>query len=349
MATIRDVAKEAGVSVATVSRVINEKGYVHKDTKRKVLDAIRKLNFQPNPVARGLASKKTGTIAVILPDIMNPFFSTLARAVEDTARSMQYTVIFCNSDDQRPKEQDYIRILQKKYIDGIIFASHHLQEKDVAYMRENEIPFIVLDRAPTQKGCQVIRVNNFKGAVIATEHLLEIGCQKIAHIAGPQSLLTARERLNGYLETVKDLPWFQSDFIVESDFSLEGGKQAALRLITNHPDVDGIFVGNDLMAIGVLKTLFRLGYRVPEDIAVCGFDGIELTEMTEPELTTIVQPIYELGKMAVVQLLDQIKGKKTIHSYIELDVHLVQRASTRRSVSSNVKEAKDCGSRKFKH
>jgi LacI family transcriptional regulator len=178
-------------------------------------------------------------------------------------------------------------------------------------------------------------VNNFKGAVLATRHLLEIGCRKVAHIAGPQSLLTARERLNGYLETVKDLPWFRSDLIVESDFSLEGGKQAVLRLISDHPDVDGIFAGNDLMAIGALKTLYRMGYRVPEDIAVCGFDGIELTEMTEPELTTVKQPIYELGRLAVVHLLEQINSKKAKDSFIELDVRLVQRASTKRSASNN--------------
>jgi LacI family transcriptional regulator len=331
MATIRDVAKLAGVSVATVSRVLNKNGYVNKETEQKVMKAIEQLHYQPNAVARGLAGKQTGTIALILPDIANPFFPEIARAVEDVAQRYGYTVILCNSDDQGHKEQSYIEVLQKKYIDGIIFASNTLGEEDVKNMRRKNIPVVVLDRAPNRQLCSVIRSQNYEGAKLAVQHLLDAGCQRIAHIYGPQDFVTAKERLEGYEDSVRQFPWYTPSLMVPGYFRLEGGLKAVRDLLARHPDVDGIFAGNDLMAIGALKGLHQLGIRVPQDVALIGFDGIGLTEITEPELSTVAQPIYEMGSLAAKVLIEKIEtGQKEDRLY-ELDVTLVERDSTRRS------------------
>lgn len=328
MATIRDVARLAGVSVATVSRVLNKNGYVNKETEQKVARAIEQLRYEPNAVARGLAGKQTGTIALILPDISNPFFPEIARGVEDIAQAQGYTVILCNSDDQGSKEKSYIEVLKKKYIDGIIFASNTLEEDDVERMRK--IPLVVLDRAPASGLCSVIRSKNFEGAKLAVNHLLEAGCRKIAHIYGPKEYITAKERMAGYEEAVKSFPWYAPSLMVPGDFRIDGGLMAVQALFDKHPDVDGIFAGNDLMAIGAIKGLRRLGIRVPDDIAVCGFDGIGLTEITEPELTTVAQPIYEMGALATKVLIEKIEqGLGEVKLY-ELDVQLVERNSTRK-------------------
>jgi LacI family transcriptional regulator len=330
MATIRDVAARAGVSVATVSRVLNENGYVNKETEQRVRRAIQELNYRPNMVARGLANRKTGTIAVILPDIKNPFFSELARAVEDTARAGGFTVIFCNCDDLGPRQKSYIEVLRQKYIDGIIMASNRLEEEDVLYMNSNDIPLVVLDRGPGNGDCAVFRSKNADGAKLAVRHLLDAGCRKVAHIAGPEELVTARERLRGYREVAGTFPWFDETLIVPGHFSVDGGKEAVRRLLARHPDVDGIFAGNDLMAIGALKALQRMGIGVPEQVALCGFDGVEMTEWTEPELTTVAQPIYEMGAEATRYLIDRVRGKAEPKATVELDVRLIQRGSTRR-------------------
>lgn len=330
MPTIKDVARLAGVSVATVSRVLNNKGYVNTDTKQKVDEAIAKLQYRPNVVARGLAGKKTGTIALILPDISNPFFPEMARGVEDVASDLGYTVILCNSDDQGDKEKSYIEILKQKFIDGLIFASHTLQPDDIKHISNNGIAMVVLDRAPAADGYCLVRSRNQEGAKLAVQHLLDIGCQKIAHIYGPRETITAQERLMGYEEMVKDLPWYSPSLMVPGNFSIDGGALAVEQLLERHPDVDGIFAANDLMAVGALKRLMKLGIRVPDQMALCGFDGINLTEIIEPELSTIAQPIYDMGATAARLLINKIEGKTLDDQVVEMDVQLLTRQSTNR-------------------
>lgn len=330
MATIRDVAKLAGVSVATVSRVLNRKGYVNSETKQKVEDAIAKLQYHPNAVARGLAGKKTGTIALILPDITNPFFPEMAKGVEDVARSRGYTVILCNSDHQGDREKNYIEILKQKFVDGLIFTSHTLQSEDIKYISENGIEMVVLDRAPAAAGYCLVRSKNRQGASMAVKHLLDVGCKKIAHIYGPQDTITAQERLIGYESMVKDMPWFSPTLMVGGNFQIDGGMKAVEVLLERHPDVDGIFAANDLMAIGALKRLLKMGIKVPDDIAICGFDGIGLTEITDPELTTVAQSIYEMGATAARLVINKIEGVTSEDQVVEMDVQLLPRESTNR-------------------
>ncbi|KGE19312.1 LacI family DNA-binding transcriptional regulator [Paenibacillus wynnii] len=330
MATIRDVAKLAGISVSTVSRYLNKSGYVNAETELNIKNAIDKLNYQPSVVARGLAGKNTKTIALLLPDITNPFFPELARAVEDVATIYGYTVIFCNTDGQVGKEKKYIDALKSKNIDGIIFASNTLGQEDVDKLASFNIPYVCLDRAPTNGTCSVVRSNDLEGGKLAVQHLLDSGCKKIGHIYGPQDLITAKERLIGYEESVRVYDWFSPSLMVPGDFGIEGGKKATEILMKRHPDIDAIFAGNDLMAFGALKVLHRMGIKVPEQVAVIGYDGINMTEITEPELTTIAQPTYDMGALVSRILIKKIEGDIEEDQIHVLDIKLISRDSTRR-------------------
>ncbi|AET66285.1 transcriptional regulator [Desulfosporosinus orientis DSM 765] len=328
MATIRDVARLAGVSVATVSRVINKMESVNPETAGQVLKAIEQLQYEPNAVARGLAGKRMGIIALILPDILNPFFPALARGVEDVAHKKGLTVILGNSDDVGLKESSYIKALKKKYVDGFIFASNTIREEDVEGLRKERIPIVLLDRGLDTASCAVIRSNNRQGAKLAVRHLIEQGCRSIAHIYGPQDFITARERLLGYEEAAGGLKGYSPSLMIPGNFDIESGRKAVEQLLARHSNLDGIFAGNDLMAVGALKALHERGIRVPEQVKVCGFDGIGLAEITEPELTTIAQPVYEMGGLAARILIEEIESGIRDNHLIELDVTLVPRKST---------------------
>ncbi len=329
------MAKLAGVSVSTISRYLNKSGYVNSETEQLIKAAIAKLNYAPNQVARGLAGKKTNTIALILPDISNLFFSDLARAVEDVAATYGYTVIFGNSDDQAVKEKRYIETLKQKYIDGIIFASNTLGHDDAEMLTKLGIPFVCLDRGPSEQNSSVVRSKNKDGAIMAVQHLLDVGCRKIAHIYGPQHLITAKERLIGFEQSVQVFGWYSPTLIEQGDFRIPGGMKATERLLERHPDIDGIFAGNDLMAIGALKALHRMGIQVGKQVAVCGFDGIQTTEITVPELTTIAQPIYDMGALISRLLIKKIEGTLEEDRLYELDVKLIVRDSTFRGKGTN--------------
>ncbi len=322
----------ANVSVATVSRVINNKGYVDANTRKIVLKAIEELNYVPNSVAQVLAGKKMKVIALIVPDISNPFFAELAKAIEEQARQKGYTLFLCNSSEEEQKEFGYIEVLKSKSIDGIIFATHHLNEAMLDHCRD--LPVVLMDRAwikqSLNKDTFVISARNQRGVQLAIRHLLEMGCRKIAHIYGPQQVITARERRLSYQKEVERFSWYSDSLMAPGYFQIEGGRKAIQALLKKHPDIDGVFVGNDTMAIGALKGLHQMKIEVPHQVAICGFDGIQMTRMMEPELTTIAQPIEAMGKKACQILIDLIEGNKKPKQHIEFDVQLIVRGSTKR-------------------
>ncbi|WP_202080630.1 LacI family DNA-binding transcriptional regulator [Caldalkalibacillus salinus] len=336
MATIRDVANLAKVSVATVSRVLNDSGYVNNKTKTRVLEAMRELHYTPSTIARSLNNKRTKTIGLVVPDITNPFFPELARAVEDVAQHDGYTVILCNSDEHVEKERRYFEVLKQKYIDGVILASNADQNPDV-YL---QMPVVVLDRKVNERIPTVVAKNR-EGGRLAVQHLEDVGCTRIAHIAGPQRIKSAEDRKLGYLETVSDQPWYSPDYIVHAEFDIKHSEEATTELLAAHPEIDGIFAGNDLMAVGALKAIHRYGKKVPEDIAIIGFDNISLTTTLVPELSTIAQPLYEMGSLATRLLIQHIEQRGNhehtdqhldhdLNRCYELDIELIVRASTAR-------------------
>lgn len=325
MSTIKDVANEAEVSVATVSRVLNSNGYVNEVTRKKVLNAIKKLDYKPNAVARSLFKKQSKTIALIVPNITNPFFPEVARAIEDVMSSKDYTLILCNSDDQEEKEKKYFEMMKQKYVDGVIIVTSTLTPK---HIEKNGIPIVAVDRF-IDEDTPCVSVNNVEGARQAVRYLKATGCQKIAHIRGPENLCIADERFQGYLMEVQNERWFNGDFVINGNFDIKTTTGVTEKLLKQHLDIDGIFAGNDYMALGVIKAAIKLGKRVPEDLSVIGFDGINLSKLTNPEITTIAQPIYQIGYTAAEMLLDLIEGRPINKFHHQLNVSLSRGKSTK--------------------
>ncbi|MET3696964.1 LacI family transcriptional regulator [Bacillus oleivorans] len=322
MTTIRDVAKQAEVSVATVSRVINKRGYVHEETLKKVEQAIKELNYKPNDVARSLFKKTSNSIGFIIPDITNPFFPQLVRAVESTMIESGYTVILFNSDEVLDHELKLIELMESKYMDGLLVVSNTIT-KD--HLENLTMPVVAIDRV-LDKGIPTVYVDNYKGARQAVQFLIKKGCQKIAYLHGPEKIFTAKERLRGYQDEMEKngLP----TFIYPGNYELKASMMSTIRLLAEHPDVDGIFAGNDVMAVGAIKAASKMGYTIPKELKIIGFDGIDLATAITPELTTMHQPILEIGKKGSELLLQLIAGQSPEKKHYVYDAELVERNST---------------------
>ncbi|MCM3740576.1 LacI family transcriptional regulator [Oceanobacillus luteolus] len=327
--TIREIAKASGVSIATVSRYLNKVSYTSPETEKKIQKVLDEFNYTPNAIARGLAKQKSNTIAFITPDITNPFFPEMIKSIEHVAKKKGYSLLLINTKEEELNQKDFWNNLRSRYVDGFLLAQSELTSEIQDYLSQVNIPFVKIDRAVHAKENNTVSVNNFEGAKMAVNHLVDIGCKAIAHISGPKTVLTAKERLNGYLSAVEDLNL--EPIIFEGDFSLESGKNITEAMLASNQNIDGVFYANDLMAIGALKTFAKQQVPIPQEIAIIGFDGIQLTEMVNPEISTIKQPVVEIGENAVTQLISLIeKPDETINRNVELNVELIVRESSRR-------------------
>ncbi|GAB2565006.1 LacI family DNA-binding transcriptional regulator [Gracilibacillus alcaliphilus] len=306
MATIKDVAKLAGTSTATISRFINKSGYVNEATQKRIELAIKELNYKPNHYARSLSNNKTGLLALIIPDIRNPFFAELSRVIEHQARKENYNIINCNSDNDILKIRKTFIDLEQ-HVDGIMVVgavtSYHVKE-----LSKSKIPFIILD-AYGEGGVSSVSTDNRYGGKLATLHLIEQGYNRVAHIRGPSEASTAIDRYNGYLDALKEKDITYDPVLIQfGDFQIESGYEAMIRFLAlSHPP-DGIFIANDLMAIGALEAVRQHNLKIPDDIGIVGYDNIPLTKVIAPKLTTIQQPIKQIGKKAVENMLLNIKN-----------------------------------------
>lgn len=323
MANIRDVAKEAGLSVATVSRYLNQKGYISQASKDCIEKAIETLNYTPNSVARSLSTKQTNYIGLIVPDIMNPFFPELARAVEDTALTYGYTVVLCNSDGNIEKERHYLDSLKQKYIAGFIITTSSLE----AHHYENlALPIVALDRM-INKSIATVFSNNKEGAYIGTTHLIEKGCQHILCLRGPKGVAPADDRLAGFLKAV-DEQAIKAD-VIDCPFQFEAAEKTTKEMLQKHSSIDGIFASSDVSAAGSLKAAHALGLHVPEDLQIVGFDNISLSNMMTPGLTTIAQDIYKMGAVSARILIKMIEKLPIEHTKVQIPVELIKRGTTK--------------------
>ena len=323
MVNIKDVAKEANISVATVSRYLNQNGYVSKQSTEKIERAIASLNYKPNSIARSLSKQQSNFIGLIVPDIKNPYFPELARAVEDTALAYDYTVVLCNSDEHEDKEKLYVERLSQKYVAGLIVTTS-LVEPD--FYENIHIPIVALDRMITSS-IPSVTTNNVKGAKEGTEHLIACGAQHILCLRGPSGLKTADDRMHGFYEAVKSTN--VEIYVVEAGFDFDMAAAEVERALHEHPQIDGIFASSDSSAIAALKIAHKLGKRVPEDLQIVGFDGISLGEMVSPALTTVGQDLYEIGTAATQLLIAQIEGKRNEHIHKIIDAQLIVRGTTK--------------------
>jgi DNA-binding LacI/PurR family transcriptional regulator len=327
------IAKRAKVSLGTVSHVINGSAAVREPLRQRVLEAINSLGYQPSQLARGLRRDYTNMIGMIIPDITNPFFPALVRAAEDVAYSHLYRLVLCNSDNDPQKEGFYMSELQSYLPAGLLVipaAGSGLREQPVRNGRPT--PMVCIDRKPEGWKGDMVRADNEGGAYAATQHLIDHGHRRIATIAGPQHLTNAQERLSGFRCALKEagvrLP---PEYVVHGQFDRKSGLEAALRLLRPPSRPTAIFAGNDLMAMGALLAVRELGLRCPEDVSIVGFDNLEVSELLQPSLTSVQQPVYRLGSTATELLVQRITGLNDASREITLETELIRRNSVIRN------------------
>ena len=311
MVNITDVAKEAGVSIATVSRVVNDNGYpVRAATRAQVLDAVQRLGFRPNDLARGLMQKRTRTVGLLVPDVANPYYPEIARGVEDVASAQSYALVFCNTDRRADKTEAYVNTLLEKRMDGIIIAGGGTDFTDASTaFAEYGAPVVFIGRH--REGGHSVQISNAAAARDATGHLTMLGHHKIAFLAGPMALTSVQDRLEGYRAGLQDADLdFDERLVREGDFGESSGYESTQALLAADPRPTAIFAANDLMAIGAIAAVQDAGLDVPDDVSVVGFDGIALGSYVRPALTTVAIPTYELGAAAMRMLLELVERKQ---------------------------------------
>jgi len=313
-ATIQDVAKYAGVSVATVSHVINNTHYVSPELSQRVDEAIRALNYQPNKLARALNRRDIPLLALIVPDISNPYWSSFSRAVQDIADPCEYSVIVCSSDGLYEREKRFLRSLSG-LIGGIIIHPYHVTLADVNQLIGGKIPVLILgdfisDEAQPQNWDQVAS-NNLESAQLVVEHLIGLGHRKIAFIQGPEGTPTSKRRLAGFLRALETagIP-VVDDLIVTGDYTHKGGYLAMKDLLNRHLRPTAVACANDLSALGALEAAKQMGLSIPQDLSIVGFDNIDEAALASPPLTTVHLSPRHIGKVAAETLIERMKGRQ---------------------------------------
>jgi LacI family transcriptional regulator len=335
MTTIRDVAKQAGVSISTVSRVVNQSTPVDPVTSARVREAIAALGYRPNLLARSFRRRVTHTIGLVVPDNSNPFFAELARVIEDEGFAAGYSVILCNSDLSETKQATYVGALLAKRVDGLIIVSSGLIPTDsgsdvMGSILEANVPCVAIDRDLGDMTVDQVLVDNEQGGALAADYLYGLGHRRFAYVAGPSDLTPSAGRIAGFrrrlerigaeVAVVRALP---------GNGRHDGGVQAARSLVDLGLDVTAAFVFNDLTAIGMIGALHRCGCRVPADLSIIGFDDIPQAGTGIPALTTIAQPVFEMGKASVRLLLDRIARRDAPHQRLVFPTELIERESCR--------------------
>ena len=329
MATIKQVASQAGVSSTTVSHVINGTRYVSETVKEQVHKAMRELDYHPNALAQSLRSGQTHTLGMILPDSSNPFFAEVGHRIEIAAFEAGYSVILCNTENDFEKESLYIDVLMNKQVDGMIFVSTGERSNSLKSLLEMNIPTVVMDRDFPELELDVVLADSFQGGFLATQHLISLGHKRIGCIAGPSSINSSSRRLTGYKQALQSVNlMIEPSLILNGDFHPESGLELGRAMLSRTDAPTAIFACNDLMAIGVLRAATELGLRVPKDLSLVGYDDIELASYTNPALTTIKQPKLEMGSTTLRFLLRRIKEKQSAPQHALLPVSMVIRGSS---------------------
>lgn len=311
MATIKDVAARAGVSVSTVSHVINKTRFVSDDMTLKVMDAVEKLNYYQNAKARGLVTGKSKIVGLIVSDITNPFFPELVRGVEKSAHLHGYEVFLSNTDYDADRIAILVRRLIEQKVDGVIILTTEMEQSLITKLTENQIPVVLLDWGLTDYLVSNIKENFEVGIEQAIKHLVELGHKDIAFISGPLKLKTAVTRKEAFLAAISKYEKLLGEpIIVEGDFRIEGGEMAVSTILSNNRRPTAIFASNDLMAIGAIKGIKSIGLKIPDDISVIGLDDIFIASHMDPPLTTVNLPRYQIGKTAWKLLYSLIANKQ---------------------------------------
>lgn len=329
--TIYDVAREAGVSMATVSRVVNGNPNVKPTTRKKVLAAIERLGYRPNAVARGLASKKTTTVGVIIPDISSLFFAELARGIEDIATMYKYNIILCNSDQRLEKELQLINTLLEKQVDGLLFMGAEVKDAHLQVLSTASAPVVLAATRDVESSLPSVTIDHFQAAYDATRLLIDGGNRRIAMITGPlKDPLGGLLRFEGYKQALADAGIaYDEQLVARGNYQYNAGLNAMKEFLELAQPPTAVFAASDEMAIGAIHAVLDAGLRVPDDIEVVGFDNVRLAEMVRPRLTSVVQPMYDIGAVAM-RLLTKFMNKEHVDQRIVVLPHRIEiRESTR--------------------
>ncbi len=334
--TLADLAKELGISTATVSRALKDYPDISADTKRRVIELSQKWNYRPNTMAAGLRKRESKVIGVIIPSIVNHFFSSVIKGIMEVAYDRDYRVMLCQSDESYEKECTDARALLSSRVDGLLVSLAHETENYAHFEEfiELGIPVVFFDKVPTQLGYSKVVVDDFQGAYQAVTHLIEKGHRNIAHFRGPLLASTSRARLEGYRKALHmhQIPLREEWILPCEDISFDEGRDFTLELKKKYPELDGIFCVTDTVAMGAMVGVKKLNLRVPEDVAVVGFSNWFMSQVVDPPLSSVSQPSLEMGKRAADLLLQEIQAQKNetefVHEQLVLPTKLVMRASS---------------------
>lgn len=327
--TIYDVARLAGVSTATVSRLLNGTGQIAPATRAAIEAAVEQLGYRPNTIARSLVTKSTQTIALLLPDITNPFYAALVSGIQEHALRQDHTMLLCTTEGDPEREEQYLGLLRAKQVDGALVDGLVLPPDRIARFVQDGFPIVCLDRDIESDAIPLVQVDNLAGGRLAADHLLSLGHSTIAHVTGPRALGISDERLRGYREALAAAGIAADpELVAEGRFTEQGGYEATRTLLGRGAGFTAVFAGNDLSAIGVLHAIAESRRRVPEDVSVVGFDDLRLSAFTTPPLTTVQQPAAEIAQRATELLFDLAGGRNVETTRHLLEPRLVVRAST---------------------
>lgn len=329
--TMSDVARKAGVSLMTVSRVINNKGDVSRETRQRVLETIASLGYRRSAIARSLATKETSTIGLVVPDVSNPFFAEITQGVERLAYSRGYHVFLCNTEEDPQRELAVIQSLEEKRVDGLILCSSRLEEDALVDVLANLPAAVLVNRhldQPGEEPFDSVVLDDERGGWLAARHLVQSGHRQIGFLAGPRASYSGAGRRKGFLSALQEagIPPVD-DWLRPCQPSVEGGYVATRQLLSAQPGLTALFCYNDLVAVGALQACVELSRRVPEELAVVGYDDIPVAALVSPALTTCRVPRYELGAKAVNALLERLRDCPGDASRIVLEPELVIRDS----------------------
>jgi LacI family transcriptional regulator len=316
---IKDVAKLANVSIATVSRVVNNLGGYSTATKEKVLQAINDLDYQPNALARGLISKRSETIGILFPEVSSMFTSKILKGVEETVHHRGSSVIVCNTASNGEKTLKYLKLLQEKRIEGIIFVSELITDEYYKFITSMKVPVVLVATESYQYSIPYVKVNDRHAAFSATDYLINKGHKKIGMISGnPKDMIAGQPRIEGFLDALqlRNLSENQNNIVYRDKFLFSDGFQALPNLLEIAPDITAIFAASDEMACGVISAANKMGLKVPDDLSVVGYDNLPLSEMIIPPLTTVSQPLEEMGQKAAEMLFKMLETGEQVESRI---------------------------------
>jgi LacI family transcriptional regulator len=326
--TVEDVARAAGVSLMTVSRAMNNRQGISEETRIRIQELAREMNYSPSQIARSLATRQTCTLGLVVPDVSNPFFSHITRGVEDAAFENGYSVFLLNSAEIVDRERTALNSLWQKEVSGVILCSSRLPQSELQEFSERFAYMVLVNRELqiVQPNVVTINVDDYTGARYAVNHLLKKGRRKIALINGPEASISAQRKLNGYKTCLQDNQlFFQGEYVVNCLPDVQAGEEAASRLFQDHPDIDAVVAFDDVVAVGVLEACKQIGRNVPGDVAVIGADDAPIASLVQPKISTLRVNQYEIGRTAIFHMMRMMENKAELDQSFIIQPELILR------------------------